>query len=315
MNKVPVNVVTGQLGSGKTTVILNLIKQLPDDYKVVWLKNEYGDVNIDSDLAAESNILTKEVLNGCICCVLIGRLGEAVKEILTDLQPERLIIETAGTAFPYPIVDKLTQIKEIKLDSLVTVIDALNFEEFAVKNQLAKDQAKYIDLVVVNKTKEVDQQDLDKVMDDVYDLYLNSPKVQTADGFVDKDLILGIDSTLLSDFVNSTKVESHPDDEHEHNHAQGHEDIDVFNIIDNKHTYNYLELKAYLDNLNGSDFYRIKGIANIGSNYKLLNYVAGRSTWEDLKTYDGPTKFIFIGKGISRLSAKVEKEFSHLRMD
>merc|ERR1712093_507161 len=69
---IPVSVFTGFLGAGKTTIILSLLKQLPKDYKVVLLKNEFGDVEVDSQLAKESAVeAVSEILNGCMCCVLL----------------------------------------------------------------------------------------------------------------------------------------------------------------------------------------------------------------------------------------------------
>src|SRR5690242_204186 len=110
--KIPTTVVTGYLGAGKTTIILNLIKQLQEDYQVVWLKNEYGNLSIDSELAKEHNIEVKEMLNGCLCCVLVGKLKDALHEIIRDYTPDRIIIESSGTAYPLPIVLEINEIPE-----------------------------------------------------------------------------------------------------------------------------------------------------------------------------------------------------------
>jgi len=98
---IPITIVTGFLGSGKTTLILNLIPQLPKDYKLALLKNEFGDVAIDSQLAASSSISgVQELLNGCICCNLVGQLGDAFRTLRNDVKPDRIIVETSGSAFP-----------------------------------------------------------------------------------------------------------------------------------------------------------------------------------------------------------------------
>ena len=71
-------VFSGFLGAGKTTILLKLLGQLERSYRVAWLKNEYGDVAVDSTMAAERNIDVKEMLNGCICCTQVGKMGAAI---------------------------------------------------------------------------------------------------------------------------------------------------------------------------------------------------------------------------------------------
>lgn len=317
--EIPTTVITGSLGAGKTTVIINLIKQLPDDYSVIWLKNEYGDVEVDTELAKTSNIQAQEILNGCICCVLIGKLHEALAEIAKDYSPDRLIIETAGTAYPYPIVAEVNRVEGVKLDGLVTVVDAINFETFKDKSQLAKEQAKYVDLVVINKTAEVEKFKLEHVEDEVYDLYLNSPKVKTPDGFVDKHLILGIDSKFTELDTHSQNF-TNQDNEHDHEHTEDAErhihtdDVETFSFIDNTHQFNQSAVTSYLESLQPGDFYRIKGIVNTTTGYKLLNYVLGKVAWENLTGYDAETKINFMGKGIRIMQEKVRQSIDDTRV-
>lgn len=111
-------------GAGKTTIILKLLQQLQaaehktsnnsaaNDNKnntaaagsIVWLKNEFGNVAVDSVLAQQSNIAAvQEILNGCICCTAVGKLSEAITEVVTEFHPARIFVETSGSAFPAPI--------------------------------------------------------------------------------------------------------------------------------------------------------------------------------------------------------------------
>ncbi|KAJ1563485.1 hypothetical protein HK405_001860 [Cladochytrium tenue] len=113
---IPVTVFTGFLGSGKTTIILSLLDRLPRGYRAVLLKNEFGDIKVDSELVAAaagagagadgsgsgSGALAgvAEMLNGCLCCVLVGQMKNALLEIRDKYHPDRVIIETSGSAFP-----------------------------------------------------------------------------------------------------------------------------------------------------------------------------------------------------------------------
>eukprot|EP00002_Diphylleia_rotans_P024113 TRINITY_DN4753_c0_g2_i18.p1 TRINITY_DN4753_c0_g2~~TRINITY_DN4753_c0_g2_i18.p1 ORF type:complete len:116 (+),score=26.66 TRINITY_DN4753_c0_g2_i18:73-420(+) len=100
----PITVFTGYLGAGKTTIIMNLIRQVPEGYKCIWLKNEFGDVKVDSEMAKESNIEVQEMLNGCLCCNLVGKMNNALQEIVSSFpDTDRIIIETSGSAYPGPI--------------------------------------------------------------------------------------------------------------------------------------------------------------------------------------------------------------------
>jgi len=101
--RIPVTVFTGFLGAGKTTIIINLLKQMPPDYKMVMLKNEFGNIEVDSKLVKDSNIKVTEMLNGCLCCILVGKLGNAINEILEKYSPDHILIETSGSAYPAPI--------------------------------------------------------------------------------------------------------------------------------------------------------------------------------------------------------------------
>lgn len=309
----PTTVITGALGSGKTTIIVNLVKQLPQDYKLVWLKNEYGDVNIDSELANESNIKTAEVLNGCLCCVLIGKLSDAIAEILQKYSPERLIIETAGTAHPFPIVNEIHNTEGIFLDGLITVVDALNYQVFEDKSYLARKQAEYVDLFIINKTGLVKEKELEDVLDDVYDLYPNTPKVQTKDGTVQPDLLIGLDSRFISkggieDLSEVyTPEEGHKEKQKHYHHA---DDVDTFSFS-SALTFNLDKLEKALASLKPTLFYRIKGIVKSPKGFMLLNVVLGRVTWQKLSKYSGDTRITLMGRNISKLESDVVESITN----
>lgn len=303
-NSIPTTVVTGTLGAGKTTIILNLIKQLPNSYKTVWLKNEYGDVNIDSELAAASNIQTKEILNGCLCCVLVGKLHEALKEIMQTMQPDRLIIETAGTAYPFPVIQQIQRVDGIELDGLIAVVDAVNYAAFTDNSMMAKQQARFVDLVVLNKTGLVKPKQLEKAMDFVHDQYPGVPKLKTADGNIPKDTLIGLDAKLVYE------PEQHEHHGHDHDHAGDHVDtVEAFGFLDKQRTYSTEGIDKMLNTIEHWGFIRIKGIINTDAGPKLLNVVFERATWDDIPSYSGPTRITFMGKQITKQQQKVQDLF------
>lgn len=281
---IPVTVFTGFLGSGKTTIIRNVVEQLPKSYKVVWLKNEYGSINIDSELAKTENVAVKEMLNGCLCCVLVGKLENALNDILREFKPERIIVETSGSAYPAPIVWEIEKIKELKLDGVITVIDAVNFAGYHDTSYSAKLQAQYTDLFIINKIGLVTDTDLDRRLDDLYELNPSTPKIKTVDAKLPLDLIFGLDHNYHK--LETDHSESHHDD-----------DWDVFGF----EVFGKFDLKKVLDylaKLDRDDFYRIKIIVQTKEGYYLVNGVAGRITSEQIENYKGNNKFVFMGRGI-----------------
>lgn len=291
--RIPVTVFTGFLGSGKTTIIINLIKQLPKNYKIVLLKNEFGNVAVDSKLAEESNIQVTEMLNGCLCCILVGKLGNALDEIITNYSPERIIIETSGSAYPAPIAWEIRKMSDrLKLDSIITVIDAINFTGYRDSSYTAKLQAQFTDLLLINKHESITESKLDRLLDYVYELNPTTPKIKTDKGFVDKQLIFGIDTKLFLTLKSVNQQELLMDHEHQHNEVQLIE-LHSSKIFEKK------SIETVLGNLPKWDFYRIKGYLNFNGTYFLLNYAFGNYEFIKLNKPEKESALIFMGKNFN----------------
>lgn len=300
MKKIPVTVFTGYLGSGKTTIILNLIKQLPKGYTVVMLKNEFGNTAVDSELARASNIGVKEYLNGCLCCVLIGKLGNALQELLDQYKPDHIIIETSGSAYPGPIAWEIRKMDSLRLNGLITVIDAINFEGYKDKSYTAKLQTKDTDLILINKHEGVDERKLDHVLDDVYELNPQTPKVRTNHGIINPDLIFGLDSKLF-ERLEDVAFETHHKDEHHHDHEVETVDMTFDQMFDKT------MFEKFLSSLSVSDFYRIKGIVQFEDGFFVVNYVFGKWTIEPI-VYKGQSKLVFMGPSVKAYSEIIHQK-------
>ncbi|OMH83871.1 COBW domain-containing protein [Zancudomyces culisetae] len=248
VGSVPVTVFTGFLGSGKTTVIMNLLKKVDPKYNIVLLKNEFGDAETDSAIARESNLQVKEMINGCLCCVLVGQMKNALIEIKTKYNPDRIIVETSGSAFPAPIAWQIRQMKEdgFHLDSILTVIDCANFMGYEDTSYTARLQAQYTDMILMNKIELVNERQMDLVLDrvnelntDTIKLYINreDPAYTNTSGVtginVSPDVVFGIDTELfrLEDkdgFSNSIHANSDSTNHtHDHAHDDGHSENEV----------------------------------------------------------------------------------------
>ncbi|KAI0293829.1 CobW/HypB/UreG, nucleotide-binding domain-containing protein [Russula brevipes] len=202
---IPVTVFTGFLGAGKTSIILSLLPQLPSGYRAVLLKNEFGDIEVDSQLAKQSSLTAvSEILNGCMCCVLVGQMKTALLEILEKFHPDRIIIESSGSAFPATLAFQIRELERetsraLALDAIVTVIDAENFTGYEDTSVTARMQAQYTDVLLINKWEHISERALDDVLEHLNTLNDHTPKIRCAGKSVDPALIFGIDSELFRD--------------------------------------------------------------------------------------------------------------------
>lgn len=151
----PVTIITGFLGSGKTT-LLNHILTNRQDLKVAVLVNEFGDINIDSQLLVSTEDDVVELSNGCICCTINEGLVDAVYRVLErDDRIDSMVIETTGVADPLPIILTFlgTELRDVtRLDSIITVVDADAFTPDHFESEAAFKQIVYGDVTIVNKT-------------------------------------------------------------------------------------------------------------------------------------------------------------------
>ncbi|KAF8311082.1 cobW-domain-containing protein [Clavulina sp. PMI_390] len=240
LKPIPITVFTGFLGSGKTSIILSLLPQLPSDYKVVLLKNEFGDVEVDSQLAKQSSLAAvSEILNGCMCCVLVGQMKTAILEIREKFRPDRIIIESSGSAFPATLAFQIRELErettgDLKLDAIVTVIDAENFVGYEDTSTTAKMQAQYSDILLINKWEHVSMRQLDIVMDHLFTLNELTPKIKCIGrNGVDPSLLFGIDSKLFQSPDDHSTHGTGDSDHHHHHQEDGsqHDEVEVATIL------------------------------------------------------------------------------------
>ncbi|KAH7062045.1 CobW domain-containing protein [Macrophomina phaseolina] len=262
MSPIPITVITGFLGSGKTTLILNLISQLPPDYKLALLKNEFGDVAIDSQLAASQAISgVQELLNGCICCNLTGQLGDALETLRATANPDRIVIETSGSAFPATLAMEVNRISRetgaFVLDGVLSVVDVENWQGYEDTSYSAKVQAQYTDLIVLNKSELVSERRVEDVEDMIRDLELDvpTPIVKSAKGRVDKDIVFGLDAKLAR---TDTHTLHH---DHDHNHSN---EVEVLSVTmpatSSSRGIDLDKLEALLKDSPKDEIYRIKAV-------------------------------------------------------
>lgn len=208
MTQIPTTVFSGFLGSGKTTIISHLIDELQAKGKqVIYIKNEIGNENIDSQLMQGKHIQTKELLNGCICCTLVGPFIAAIDEIIASFQPDRIIIEASGAADPAAIALMIDANQKLQRDGVIAIIDVVNFEGYKDISQTARNQAAFTDLIVFNKIELADLAQKQAVVGYVRELNNHSPIVEAPGGIISSEVVFGTDPQELNELLRSFSQE------------------------------------------------------------------------------------------------------------
>ncbi len=232
---VKVNIISGFLGAGKTTLIKKLLADCMKDEKVILLENEYGEVGIDGGFMKDSGIQITELNSGCICCTLVGDFTRAIDELVETYHPDRIIIEPSGVGKLSDIrhvVDQSAEKHELALAGCATVVDAgkcrlylKNFGEFFC------DQVKSAETIILSRTQLVSQEKIDQCVALLREQNAAARIVTTPwDDLAAQTILDTIESPESLIDISEIYVEHHHDDEdvdedehEEHGHHHHHD--------------------------------------------------------------------------------------------
>ncbi len=219
-----IDIVSGFLGAGKTTLIKKLIKEALQDTQVVLIENEFGEIGIDGGFLKDAGIEIKEMNSGCICCSLVGDFGASLKEVLTTYKPDRVLIEPSGVGKLSDVVKAVENVAadlEVKVNSAVAVVDASkckmyikNFGEFFVN------QIEHAGTIILSRTGNMPQEKLQVAVELIRQHNAKATIITTPwedlEGRAILETIEGVDNLddMMKEMLEHAK-------EHEHHHHDG----------------------------------------------------------------------------------------------
>jgi len=221
-----VDVISGFLGAGKTTLIQKLIKEVYAGKKVVLVENEFGEIGIDGGFLQEAGIEITEINAGCICCTLKGDFEAALRKLNEQYEPDHIIIEPSGVGKLSDILRAINDVEGIELNSYSTVVDAKrcavyhrNFKEFF------DDQIRSAACVILSRTQQVSDDILSKDVDIIRELNPEARIITTPWDELTAEAIIEAMEGSSDGFPEFVFEDEDEEDEHEHHHHD-HDDDD-----------------------------------------------------------------------------------------
>ena len=226
-----VDIISGFLGAGKTTLIRKLIKEAYGDKKIIIIENEFGEIGVDTGFLKDTGVTINEITAGCICCTLAGDFAKALDEVMGEYKPDIIVIEPSGVG---KLSDVILAVKslgndDILLNSFACVVDAKKAKKY-LKNfgEFFENQVENAGAIILSHTSELSAEKIDDVVDMLRELNKEASIITTDWEDLDgKDILEAMEQKKSLDFViNKLREEPlvhHHEHEHKHEHDNHHD--------------------------------------------------------------------------------------------
>ncbi|MCR5292599.1 MAG: GTP-binding protein [Eubacterium sp.] len=219
-----IDIISGFLGAGKTTLIKKLIKESFKGEQVVLIENEFGEIGIDGGFLKEAGVNITEMNSGCICCSLVGDFGVALKQVVEQYKPDRVIIEPSGVGKLSDVIkaiEKAAQDVDIKLNSATTVVDVKKAKMY-IKNfgEFFLNQIEAAGTVVLSRTQDATEEKILEAVNLIKEHNADVRIITTPWDDITGDVILDAieHSSKIEDIMKNFRYNPEEDDEHHHHH-------------------------------------------------------------------------------------------------
>lgn len=316
--RIPVSIVTGFLGSGKTTLINRLLKRA-DMNRVAVIVNELGEQSIDHDLVEVSSEQMTLLNNGCLCCVLRGDLQETLRDMFVKRRTgeiidfERVVIETTGLADPAPVMHTLmtdTMLQaQYRLDCVVTLVDAVNGVGQLDTMSEAVKQAALADRLVITKSDLADEAKIAQLESRLRELNPQAPMKRAVNGEIELAFLINVGLANTRSKLEDVERWMGAEEYDEHGHAHRHDTaVKSFCLrYERPFTWStFSQCMEVLTAMRGPDLLRVKGLVNVEGRAGPLVVQGVQHLFHptiELRAWpseDRETRLVFITRGIER---------------
>ena len=223
-----IDIFSGFLGAGKTTLIKKLLKDAMDASKVVLIENEFGEIGIDGGFLNEAGVEIKEMNSGCICCSLVGDFGTSLAEVLDKYHPERILIEPSGVGKLSDVMKAVQNVKsdvDVQLNSAVVVVDANKCKMYA-KNfgEFFLNQIEHAGTIILSRTADISESKLNAALEIIREHNSKATVITTPWDELDGKKILETIENAKDLEAELMEEVAKLHDEHEHHHHDHGED-------------------------------------------------------------------------------------------
>lgn len=223
-----IDIFSGFLGAGKTTLIKKLLKEAMDASKVVLIENEFGEIGIDGGFLKEAGVEIKEMNSGCICCSLVGDFGTSLAEVLDKYHPERILIEPSGVGKLSDVMKAVQNVKsdvDVQLNSAVVVVDANKCKMYA-KNfgEFFLNQIEHAGTIILSRTADISESKLNAALEIIREHNSKATVITTPWDELDGKKILETIENAKDLEAELMEEVAKLHDEHEHHHHDHGED-------------------------------------------------------------------------------------------
>lgn len=225
-----VDIISGFLGAGKTTLISKLLKEALKGEQVVLIENEFGEIGIDGGFLKDSGVEIREMNSGCICCSLVGDFGTSLKEVVDKYHPDRIVIEPSGVGKLSDVIKAVKDLhieNEIRLNSASTVADASKVKVY-MKNfgEFFNNQIEHAGTIILSRTQNISEEKLKKAIELIREVNAEAHIITTPWDDLEGAQILGAMENVTNlelEMLAEAAEKTHEAHEHEHHHHDGEE--------------------------------------------------------------------------------------------
>ncbi len=290
--KTPLMLITGGLGSGKTTLVRRILDNA--SCRIAVLMNEFGEIAIDSEVISGENIDIVELAGGCVCCSMTGEFEAAVKEIIEKIKPDLILVEATGVAESDALVYEVEDLPGVRLDSVICIIDAFVDTRYPYVGHASRTQIAAADIILINKTDLVSPYEASAVESSIRRYNSHAPLLKTTGCEIGTDLLFG------------TYAGPRP----RHFSAGIDTAFESFSWESGKK----LDSGSFEEFARGlpPQVFRSKGFVVLDNGSRLFNFVAGRSDFEDFPA--DSNRLVFIGKDLDAVRDEIVQKLQNCEL-